>query len=185
MHWIDRWCIQETITEWHWRCSNVRFKHRSPRMSHILWAILKHWFSISTKISRLTDKTEMHRMSEKLGNYLDKETEEDCAHHWFQRSTDGLLVYLHRPIRDFTCLWIPDSDFDSIDCEYIALSYRNDSGEIIGYCLGFESCIGREMKQRIWWLEDIFVEEKERGKGIGRKMISKMAKKGFRVLLTS
>ena len=28
----------------------------------------------------------MHRMSEKLGNYLDKETEEDCTHHCYQGS---------------------------------------------------------------------------------------------------
>ena len=80
--------------------------------------------------------------------------------------------------------WIPESDFDAIDCDFIALSYRNESGRIIGYCLGFESCIGPEMNQRIWWLEDIFVEENERGKGIGRKLISKMAKKGFHVSLS-
>ena len=47
---------------------------------------------------------------------------------------------------------------------------------MIGYCLGFESCIGPDMNQRIWWIEDIFVEESERGKGIGRKLLSKMAK---------
>ena len=41
------------------------------------------------------------------------------------------------------------------------------------------------MNQRIWWLEDIFVEENERGKGIGRKLISKMAKKGFHFSLSS
>ena len=75
--------------------------------------------------------------------------------------------------------WIPESDFESIDCDYIALSYCNESGKIIGYNLGFESCTGPEMIQRICWLEDIFVDEKERGKGIGRKMISKMAKKRF------
>ena len=34
----------------------------------------------------------MHEMSEKLGNYLDKETEEDCAHHCYQGSIiDHLL----------------------------------------------------------------------------------------------
>ena len=78
--------------------------------------------------------------------------------------------------------WIPESDFDSIDCDFIALSYRNASEKIIGYCLGFESCVGPEMNQRIWWIKDIFVEENKRGKGIGRKLLSKMAKKGSHVL---
>ena len=39
------------------------------------------------------------------------------------------------------------------------------------------------MNQRICWLEDIFVEESERGKGIGRKLISQMAKEGSLVLV--
>ena len=75
--------------------------------------------------------------------------------------------------------WIPESDFDSVDCDFTALSYRDASGNIIGYCLGFESYIGPDMNQRIWWLEDIFVDESERGKGIGQKLLSKMAKKGL------
>ena len=40
-----------------------------------------------------------------------------------------------------------------------------------------------EMNQKIWWLEDIYVVENERGKGIGRRLISQMAKKGSLVLV--
>ena len=118
-------------------------------------------------------------MSEKLGNYLDKETDEDCTHHCLQGSTIRIFQKTYRYQQGRS--WIPESDFDSIDCDFTALSYQNGSGLIIGYCLGFESCIGPEMNQKIWWLEDIFVEENERGKGIGRKLISKIAKKGFHV----
>ena len=42
--------------------------------------VIRNW-PYSPKTSRLTNKTEMGYMSEKLANYLDKETEEDCKYH--------------------------------------------------------------------------------------------------------
>jgi len=143
LEWIGKKWVDDRF--WGWQCVAISGSAFDRLSQHD-----------TDGVQILTNKTEIHQMSEKLGNYLDKETEEDCAHH---------------------------CDFDSIDCDFISLSYRNDSGKIIGYCLGFESFVGPEMTQRIWWLEDLFVEEYERGKGIGRKLLSKMAKKGFLVFM--